>query len=576
MIAARERCLMALTAAALAGLGSFLFVKASELPQGARLMGCVCGAAALWPVTCWLRSRRTRNGSPQLVTDLPVQGESVYMGIGTDWTVRHTCDLRQAAMIGLPPPAPRPVNLFLPVCELEKHVLLLGTTGSGKTRMLELLIAQAIRRGDATAVIDPKGDERLLARVWDECRRSGRKLQLIALPYPEASLPYNPVAQFAEVREVADRIAALLPAGGDAEPFRNFAWEVIHATASGMRRAGEPMTLAGLKRFALDEPWELVKRVVRAVDPGFLKGRDPRKAAEMAARSEPALQALLALVTRPADHTQKMTSALWPLLSKLAAGSNRDLLSPAQGGFAWSRLDVAYFFLGSLLGADSALAVARMALLDVQSYVGMRYAYGRGDRPVSLFVDELADVLSPAFVHVLNKSRGAGVRVTATAQTLADLEAALGSRARARQVVGNVNTVLQFRAQSAEDAEAFAALAGDRLMPATTEGETYEPSMFTSGLETVEDFRALFGRQRVWRDEPLVPPWAIQELSPFHYYAHWSARTVRGEVPLMPAPSTRYVEALKKHAAQSLGVVVGGSDDNRYGVGAMVGPAVRT
>jgi conjugal transfer pilus assembly protein TraD len=291
----------------------------------------------------------------------------------------------------------------------------------------------------------------------------------------------------------------------------------------------------------------------------------------MAARRDPVIAGFLALASRPVEHTQKMTSALVPALSKLTSGSNRSLLSPPHGGFAWEDLDVAYFFLGSLLGGDSAQAVARMALLDFQSYVGRRYAYGGRGRPVSLFVDEAGDVASPALVHALNKSRGAGVRLALAAQTLADLETALGSEAQARQVVANVNTVVQFRAQSTSDAEAFSDLAGNRLLPAATEGESYEPSLFSSGLSHVDDFRAVFSRQRSWRDEALVPPWAVLDLAPFQFFARWGSRVVRGTTPMLPPPPSHAVEALK-HGADAGRVGPGRGGGHGVGVAGVEEP----
>lgn len=512
--------------------------------SGSRAVAVLCALGAAWPM---LAGRRSGPRPSALLEEVPIRKGFVYVGAGREWRVSDSRELREAVAAGRAPAEGRGIDLFMPLSLLGQHALLLGTTGSGKTRLLELLLVQAIRRGDGVAVIDPKGDERLLARVYEEAAGAGRGIDLVALPYPKASVPYNPVGRFMETREVADRIAAILPAGGDAEPFRNFAWEIAHTTAAAMRQVGEPVTLASLRRYALETPWELVRRAL-----GGRGGRDLRRAAEAAAaQAGPELRALVGLVTRPAEHTQKMASALLPLLSKLTAGTNRELLSPASGGFAWEDLEtrgrVAYFYLGSLLGADTASAVARMALLDFQSYVGRRYASGGIDRPVSLFVDELADVVSPPFVQVLNKCRGAGVRVTMAAQTLADLEATLGSEARARQVAANVNTVVQFRAQSADDALAFSGLTGERLLPVPSEGEAYEPALFSAGLRSVDDFRALFSRHRAWKEQPLVPPWAVMDLAPLECFARWDARVFKGRVPLLAAPAMGPVRSLQGH-----------------------------
>jgi len=136
-------------------------------------------------------------------------------------------------------------------------------------------------------------------------------------------------------------------------------------------------------------------------------------------------------------------------------------------------------------------------------------------------------------VSILNKSRGAGLRVVACGQTAADLEAALGSRARALQVLGNANTTVNFRAQCAPDAEVFSEMAGERLIRMRSEAAAYEPALFSSGFRGVDDFRARFGETLDWREHALVPPWALVQLPPFHFFARVEGRVFRGRVPLL-------------------------------------------
>jgi hypothetical protein len=349
------------------------------------------------------------------------------------------------------------------------------------------MAVQAVARGDAVVVIDPKGDDGLLSRIR---REAGPRFRLFSPAHPELSVKYNPVGRYRDVREVADRVAALLPSRGDALPFRNFGWDIVHVTARALH-GKRPMTLRNLKRFGIDRP----------IGP---------------------------LASRPKDHHLKLASALLPALSKL----DSDLLSPESGGLSWEAADrerlVVYLSLSSLLAPESAAAVGKMATLDLASFIGSRYAFSKGHGPIWLFVDELADVVTPEFVGLLGKSRAAGLRIVAAAQSAADLEAALGDRARARQALANVNACFQFRAQSADDAELFSAMAGRRLLPARSEGADYEPSLLGSGLAGVDDFRARFGERTDWREAPLVPPWALAELPVLSYFARWEGRLVTG------------------------------------------------
>lgn len=457
------------------------FVAEGALRWGALAAGVGAGLLLL-------RSLRFRPPPGTLeIARIPGREGAMYLGRGYEWTVEDSED----ALEGVEAP-PREADLFLPDDVLAGHVLALGTTGSGKTRLLELLILQAIERGDAVVVVDPKGDRRLLGRVR---AAAGGRFRLFSLPHPERSVRYNPIGRYHDVREVADRVAALLPSTGEALPFRNFGWEVIYTVARAIE-GRHPMTLQNLKRFAIDKP-------------------------------------IRPLSDRPREHYLKLVSALPPLLSKLGA----DLLSPVKGGLSWEEVDrgreVVYFSLGSLLAGESSSAVAKMAILDLQSYVGARYAHAKGEGPIWLFVDELGDVVTQELVGVMNKSRGAGFRIVAAAQTAPDLEAALGSRARALQVFGNANTWLQFRAQNGEDAELFSAMAGKRLLRMRSEGASYEPALLGSGLEAVDDFRARFGETLEWREQPIVPPWAAARLPTFHFFGRAGARVFRGRIPLL-------------------------------------------
>jgi len=436
-----------------------------------------------------LRSLRSLASKPPLfISGIPRAKGQVYFGRGYEWTVEESQEVLDSGV-----PGPRAEgDLRLPDRVLDQHVLIVGSTGVGKTRLMELLALQAVARGDAVVVIDPKGDEGLRRRVAEA---AGPRFRLFSLPHPERSVRYNPVGRYRDVREVADRVAALLPSSGDALPFRNFGWEIIH-TAARELHGKKPMTLQNLKRFALDRP----------VKP---------------------------LADRPREHFLKMASALIPVLSKLSL----DTLSPERGGLTWEEVDqrrqVVYFDLASLLGQESASAVAKMTTLDLKAYVGSRYAYAKGNGTMWLFVDELGDVVTGDLVGLFNKSRGAGLRVVGCAQTLADLEAGLGSRAAALQLLGNASTTVQFRALSEADAELFSSMAGQRLIRSRSEAASYEPALLGSGFKTVDDYRARFAETFDWRERPLVPAWLLGQLPVFHYYARSEGRVFRGRVPLL-------------------------------------------
>src|SRR5437667_5982522 len=72
------------------------------------------------------------------------------------------------------------------------HMYLIGKTGTGKSTLLETLIAQDVRSGQGLALLDPHGDlaERVLAGVPEQ-----RKDDLIYFNVPDVSRPlgFNPL-----------------------------------------------------------------------------------------------------------------------------------------------------------------------------------------------------------------------------------------------------------------------------------------------------------------------------------------------------------------------------------------------
>ena len=112
------------------------------------------------------------------------------LGFGFPWLPKHTRRLHDLMEVGL---RASPVgkkgspdlhgvedrHAFEPIYFASElllgHTLLLGTTGAGKTRFFDLLVTQAIMRGDTVIVIDPKGDRSLQQSILRAARFSGRQ-----------------------------------------------------------------------------------------------------------------------------------------------------------------------------------------------------------------------------------------------------------------------------------------------------------------------------------------------------------------------------------------------------------------
>jgi len=454
-------------------------------------------------------------------------GEPLLHGVGLE--DEHTVWLSQVARSG--------------------HLLVLGTTGSGKTRLAELLIAQDIRAGHCVVVFDPKGDWELLCRMAAETRRRGRlhHFHLFHLGFPACSHGYNPVGEFGRVTEVASRLAAQLPSQGNSAAFREFAWRFTNIVARALVKLGRKPDLRAIGGYlARIEPllidycehwlahagppdWRERLQELRRDNrdrraPPAQRGRDPHAVALMHYLRREDLgdevsEGLLSAFAYDKTHFDKLTAGLLPLLDKLSSGNAGELLIPTLHDtrplLDWRRIlregGVVYVGLDALADPEVAAAVGNCMFSDLASVAAAVYREGfapgagapASPRPLFIHADEFNELVGAEFIPLLNKARGAGFHVTAYTQTLADIEVGMGDRARAEQAIGNLNGLLMLRVQDAQTA----ALLTDRLAEVRIYGKMME-SRHTDDNDpsTTIDFVAQNADRLTETETPLLAP----------------------------------------------------------------------
>ena len=395
-------------------------------------------------------------------------------------------------------------DVWQDLSERPGHTLILGTTRVGKTRLAELFVAQDIRRGETVITLDPKGDVDLLRRMYAEAKRAGRLHQffIFHLGFPEISARYNPVGEFGRITEVASRIATQLPSEGNSAAFREFAWRFTNAVARALVALGRKPDYTSIARYVTHiEPllieyhvhwfereapadWKVsVDVIARNLNdknlPNALRGRDPRAIALVRYAKERELFDTVADALRSAfeyDKTyfDKLTASLLPLLEKLTSGSSGRLLAPLYADFDdgrpvldWMRVirtnAIVYVGLDALSDREVASAVGNSMFADLTSVAGALYKFGdaRGlppveghrRRPIAVHADEFNEIAGDEFITLLNKGGGSGLQITAYTQTVSDIEAGIGDRAKAGQVLGNLNSLIMLRVKNLETAE---------------------------------------------------------------------------------------------------------------------------
>ena len=477
---------------------------------------------------------------------LPQQSQMQYVGHGFSWDSQHANEMLAAERdskalvarkrkpgdgggvatihtVGLREEAP----VFLPLTDLEGHMLVSGATRTGKTHYLQLDLVQAIERGtEAVIFIDPKGDLTVLHRAYDAAVRAGRQkdFQFFSLAFPHLSCTYNPLHNFVLGMEVPDRLSGLLPGGGQSEPFKAFAWEVINVIAQAMLLAGERPLLSKIARYA---------KVNRSLEELLPRVPD----------HTPEYEYLQGLIKHPPDHYDKMVSSLKPMLSKLDTPDFRNLMSVTTPDLDWDRAirlkRIVYMFMGSMIVKETAYAIGMLALQDLLNFIGRAYAYEHAKTPIRLIVDEVGRLAFPGFIDLLAQAGGQGLMAVLAFQSVADLVSGLGP-AGAQQILDNTNTKLWFRATDHATAKTFADIAGQGPVLTRRESAAYRPVVPGKSARNRLAFDATFAQQSTEVVENLVREDWLMKLPRGQAFLYASGRTYKTRFPLMPEPKHRF------------------------------------
>jgi conjugal transfer pilus assembly protein TraD len=104
-------------------------------------------------------------------------------------------------------------EIYFPIAHSEGHTLILGTTGSGKTTLFRLLIAQAILRGE------------------------------------KESIRLDPLHSFSWASELASRLAALIPSETGSDPFKAFSQKSLDNIVQAILTLDSRPTILKLRRY---------------------------------------------------------------------------------------------------------------------------------------------------------------------------------------------------------------------------------------------------------------------------------------------------------------------------------------
>lgn len=420
--------------------------------------------------------------------------------------------------------------------------------------MIFTKIIRGFIRAEREVVVffDPKGDPDMLKRMYAEAKRAGRdkEFYMFHLGYPEKSARYNPIGRFGRVSEVAGRISGQLSGAGNSAAFKEFAWRFVNIVARALVEMGERPNYSQISRFVQNidslflnyaktyfdardpEIWPQLLTIAANVDVKNLSfGMKDRPLIWVINQYilenkifDPVLEGLATAVRYDKTYFDKIVASLLPLLEKLTTGKIEELLSPDYSDvnderpiFDWEEVirkrGIVYVGLDALSDATVAAAVGNSMFADLVSMAGHIYKHGVNEGlpeafstknntvKINLHCDEFNELMGDEFIPLINKGRGAGMQVTAYTQTIADIEARLGNRAKAEQTIGNFNTLIMFRVKS----PATAKLLTDQLHKVTIL-QSMVTSSFTDSSNPSDDkaFTSNTGERISQKEVPLL------------------------------------------------------------------------
>jgi energy-coupling factor transporter ATP-binding protein EcfA2 len=325
-------------------------------------------------------------------------------------------------------------GLVLSRAERERHVFLIGKSGSGKSTTLQNLAMADILAGEGVAFIDPHGDaaEYLLDRIP---RRRTNQVCYLDAGESERPIGFNPLGGVPAARQAV--VAAGIVAAFEHLWSESWGPRLAHYLFHGVLAliAQGSSTLIELPRLYTNAAFRgrVVRRLADPIERRFW--RDEFESVDARFRGE----------------------AIAPILNKagafVASPQLRAMLGQARPKFSLEyamdhRQIVIVNLASGRIGTEAANLLGSLIVSQVQML-----AMARSARPpearVAFYVhiDEFGAVTTEAFASLISEIRKFGVHLCLAAQFTAQLKPAIRSA-----VFGNCGTMMAFRV-GAEDAE---------------------------------------------------------------------------------------------------------------------------
>ncbi len=327
----------------------------------------------------------------------------------------------------------REVDIYKSADMRNTHLIVLGRTRWGKTRLLERAIVDDIESRRSIFHIDPKMDYENLEAILDAIIRL--ELYDKFLPfipyYDKVSLKINPF--YKQIPDaISDIVKAMSPAGKE-DFFKELGGEVAKAVSIAKYLQGESEVrfVDIFKYTSVDEIEKLYDEIKEASLDGYVVIGN-KKYEKMQLKAE-GLLSLNKLRQKDRTYWSKVNTTIEIVLSQMSTGETGLTFGRAKGNPLYDKMSEGYSFiftslLGSLfIGKDSAYRMSRMINAMHEKVYGVLYAkFQRLEPPISEYWDEGSVVIYDGAIEKINKVGRIGGAIHIFTQSLSDFNLNVG------------------------------------------------------------------------------------------------------------------------------------------------------
>ena len=299
-------------------------------------------------------------------------------------------------------------DILLKDIDFTKHSFIVGASGYGKTNLISMLQENNLKNNKPIIFIDPKGDMDALKTFKKLCETNGRTCYLFSEHYKD-SISLNPVLE-GSVSLVKKRI---MDSFEWSEPYyKNQCKITLSKALNKIKQDGHNFTLKRIYDYVCE-----------------LQNKDN-----------------LGLIVQ---------------LQDILESDFGKILSSDEGiTFSQIREERACLYIGlSTQGyGEIARVVGKLFLNELlyNSYCSLKDDNSKAKakaNPISVYFDEFGAIVTPEFIELQNKCRGAGMELTMAVQTVADINRV--SPDLTQQVVENANNIFILKQRLQDNASYF-------------------------------------------------------------------------------------------------------------------------